>query len=898
MVRSHVRIITVLLCLLQYVVRVSSRIAGSGNKIVIENQLQGTTAWRQPQSDHIPLIQGFTTKFSHIANDTIRFKIDAPAWINVIRIDIYRMGHYGGLGGRRVANFNAATIPQEQCYFEEASRMTDCSNWKVTVEWTIPATALSGVYVALPSHTNSTGELHYGTYIPFIVRQPPNQVGSQLLFKTADLTWAAYNKYGNWNLYRGNGSFHHSSRAFKASYNRPWQNRHLPPEGHFINFLFGAEYPMIYWLEKHGYDVSYCSCADIEDMHAQHILVPTAAEADNSVPLPHKVILSVGHDEYWTPTMKAAHEHARDHGVHLAFFSGNEIFWRVKWDEDTVGARNRTEAAPPVQRRYLRSISATYEGQNNSSVNSTGDDAKGNDLVIYRSTDRIASLVPVGSRGAVALEARRIVVCRKETLDNVPALSSDDWTGTFRDPRHRAPEDESLVTGQLFMVNAHRRDAISVSKEDATQRFWRDASFTESSMEKATSSETIPADSQGHNCSAVAARRRKRAFHRHQVVHTTAEGVLGYEWDVFPTVARPAGLFPLSTTHQYVASHLLKDYGAAYNGAGVALHRLSLYRHLTKTGSKKQDGELRASERASFAAQCKARTGASAGGAENRAHRARGSALVFGAGTVQWSWALSSRHDGYVIPVDRDLQQATLNLFADMGVFPSSLRPTSTRTPCDSPLVYPQKSSDFTPPTSTILSVEIRELRTAAGHGHNRTSHHRDGFGDALHNTVPAKDMKVLRIRGTAEDHGGGQVAAVEVSVDGGESWQMASGRREWYHVYYINASDTTKYTREDANTVVEAARQTLYRNEKLYRSGPVAANTTMLILSRAVDDSGWMESGGVVSGLCAVSGVVSASQSSIGALNSALSVGGDRLSSHSIQRVRVVEDNTLIADL
>jgi hypothetical protein len=693
-------------------------------------------------------------------------------------------------------------------------------------------------------------------------------------------------------LYRGNGSFHHSSRAFKASYNRPWQNRHHPPEGQYINFLFGAEYPMIYWLEKHGYDVSYCSCADIEDMHQEHILVPTAAETDNTIPLPYKAILSVGHDEYWTPTMKEAHEHARDHGVHLAFFSGNEIFWRVKWDEDTVGARNRTVVTPSAQKRFLRSGATSRESRGDSDSG-----AISSDRALSSNNEKVASMVPVGSHEAVALDARRIVVCRKETLDNLPALA-DDWTGTFRDARHRAPEDESLLSGQNFMVNAHRRDALSVSKEDATMRFWRDASFTQSSVEKTTGSDSTVAESHGHNCSAVTARRRKRAFHRHQIVHTTADGVLGYEWDVFPTVARPAGLFPLSTTHQYVPSHLVKDYGAAYNGAGVAVHRLSLYRQPTKTGMPKRASALRGSaDHTSFAALCKTGGAALVNGDENRPHRARGSALVFGAGTVQWSWALSSRHDGYSIPIDRDLQQATLNLFADMGVFPSSLQPTSAKTPCDAPLVYPQKSTDFTPPTSAILNVEIRELRGAVGH--NRTSRHRSGPAGVPQDSAPAKDVKVLRIRGTAEDHGGGQVAAVEVSIDGGESWQMAAGRRDWYHVYHIDASDTARYTRPDDNTVVEDARLGLYRTGKLYRSGPAFANTTMLVLSRAVDDSGWMEGDGIVPGLCEVSGFTAAAQSTTGGArsNSSERAADGRVStflSRSIQHIHVVRENTV----
>jgi len=52
----------------------------------------------------------------------------------------------------------------------------------------------------------------------------------------------------------------------------------------------------------------------------------------------------VGHDEYWSAAHRANVQAARDAGVHLAFFSGNEIYWKVRWEEsvDGSGAPYRT----------------------------------------------------------------------------------------------------------------------------------------------------------------------------------------------------------------------------------------------------------------------------------------------------------------------------------------------------------------------------------------------------------------------------------------------------------------------------------------------------------------------------------------------------------------------------
>lgn len=136
--------------------------------------------------------------------------------------------------------------------------MTDCSNWNRTISWKIPLSLPSSIMIALPvfyhveeyNHMNiinNTIKKYIGNYIPFVITSN-RSIGSDILFKTSDLTWVAYNKYGNYNVYRGNGSYSFSSRAYKASYNRPWQNRYIPPEGQHQNFLFGTEFPMLFWV--------------------------------------------------------------------------------------------------------------------------------------------------------------------------------------------------------------------------------------------------------------------------------------------------------------------------------------------------------------------------------------------------------------------------------------------------------------------------------------------------------------------------------------------------------------------------------------------------------------------------------------------------------------------------
>ena len=93
-------------------------------------------------------------------------------------------------------------------------------------------------------------------------------------------------------------------------------------------------------------------------------------------------------------------------------------------------------------------------------------------------------------------------------------------------------------------------------------------------------------------------------------------------------------------------------------------------------------------------------------------HRAPSGALVFGAGTVQWSWGLEGSPDG-TAAVDVRMQQATVNLFADMGVQPTTLI---------TGLVAAAKSTDSTPPTSQSL---LRPHNGATRAGEHADQHHR-----------------------------------------------------------------------------------------------------------------------------------------------------------------------------
>ena len=127
--------------------------------------------------------------------------------------------------------------------------------------------------------------------------------------------------------------------------------------------------------------------------------------------------------------------------------------------------------------------------------------------------------------------------------------------------------------------------------------------------------------------------------------------LIGYEWDVdADNGSRPPGLIGLSSS-TYSVGQLLQDYGHAF-APGMATHRLTLYRHAS-------------------------------------------GARVFGAGTVGYAWGLDSHHDLIASSPDVTVQQATVNLLADMGAQPATITPA---------LMPATASVDATPPISTITS--------------------------------------------------------------------------------------------------------------------------------------------------------------------------------------------------
>ena len=166
-------------------------------------------------------IEGFATDISVDHGNRVDFKINTNS--SNYRIEIYRLGYYGGMGARLVATIQHTGVQNQPAPLRDATTgLVDAGNWSVSASWDVPADAVSGVYIAkLVRQDGTFGENH----IPFIVRDDSST--SDIIFQTSDTTWQAYNGWGGANFYGGNGpaTGQGAGRAYAVSYNRPIATR-------------------------------------------------------------------------------------------------------------------------------------------------------------------------------------------------------------------------------------------------------------------------------------------------------------------------------------------------------------------------------------------------------------------------------------------------------------------------------------------------------------------------------------------------------------------------------------------------------------------------------------------------------------------------------------------------
>jgi hypothetical protein len=292
------------------------RTSGSPPTVAQENRAPGTTAWRLPGSKELlggerrGPIEGYVSGDAVRPGQTENVYVNAPRARSVTVI-VYRMGWYGGTGGRAVLRSDRLqATPQPPCVHRSLTGLTEC-DWQPTLSFTIPPALPSGVYIAkLRGSDGSQSDCI------FVVRP---HVPVPLLVELPTATWQAYNEWGGDSLYPGGKPVRASgtTQGVEVSYDRPYESQ--TGAGQF----FIREVAIVRFLERYGYPASYTT-SDSLDAEPQQV-----AGA--------KALIDAGHSEYWSTRDAQAFAHAGNAGSALLFFSSDTMAWRVRFAADTIG---------------------------------------------------------------------------------------------------------------------------------------------------------------------------------------------------------------------------------------------------------------------------------------------------------------------------------------------------------------------------------------------------------------------------------------------------------------------------------------------------------------------------------------------------------------------------------
>jgi hypothetical protein len=200
----------------------------------------------------------------------------------------------------------------------------------------IPGDWPSGVYIAMLFEGDARGNIIRAPNITsadgrdakalFVVRSPAPGQSASILYKLPLFTYHAYNGPDqNDSLYRDGGGKVTLRRPGGGTGGSPWDiafndvYSDTSPRETFEHW----DVPFIGWLERNGYAVDYCTDLDIH-------------ENSNRFLASYNLLLSVGHDEYWSTKMRQNVQKFIQNGGNVAFFSANTCWWRVNVEDDNT----------------------------------------------------------------------------------------------------------------------------------------------------------------------------------------------------------------------------------------------------------------------------------------------------------------------------------------------------------------------------------------------------------------------------------------------------------------------------------------------------------------------------------------------------------------------------------
>jgi hypothetical protein len=277
----------------------------AGRSPVAVDPFAGLADWRLSQPDP-GVASGYAGSMSVLPGGRLDLHIRSTG--GAVRLDVFRMGLNDARHLLTVSSVSAG--PQSLARPDPTTGLVE-ERWPTSATLAIPADWRSGVYLV-----KLTAQSGAQAYVPFVVRPATPQ---PVLLVLPTLTYEAYNQWGGPDLYGWPGG--PVSRAYIVGFDRPFSH------GWGAGHLFSLDFPLIVWLEDHGYDIAYATDVDV----ARDPSLVTSARA---------VIFS-GHAEYWTAALHDAVDAAQAAGVSLLNMGANEAWWQVRLAPNAGGAPDR-----------------------------------------------------------------------------------------------------------------------------------------------------------------------------------------------------------------------------------------------------------------------------------------------------------------------------------------------------------------------------------------------------------------------------------------------------------------------------------------------------------------------------------------------------------------------------
>jgi N,N-dimethylformamidase beta subunit-like, C-terminal len=269
---------------------------------------KGTGAWRLTRPATDGQIEGYATRISVAPGDRVGLRVSTTA--SRFRVRAYRFGWYRGGQAHLVWRSRwLAGHHRRPASFARRTTRTVTASWRNSL--TVPTDGWpAGAYVL--KLVASSGKQ---AYAPLFVRS--RSVAGRVVLVAPVATWQAYNDWGGYSLYTSPPGDH---RAYAVSFDRPFDGT-----GRNVgvgDMLYGVR-PVVERAERAGVPLAYLT--DLDLAHGPRVLAGARA------------YVSMGHDEYWTSSMRRTVLDARRHGTNLVFLGADTEFWRVRLAASPVG---------------------------------------------------------------------------------------------------------------------------------------------------------------------------------------------------------------------------------------------------------------------------------------------------------------------------------------------------------------------------------------------------------------------------------------------------------------------------------------------------------------------------------------------------------------------------------